>query len=128
MLEKNNREHIKLLYEKFEKINSYIKSAIKKEDMETIQNIFDTKNELIKEIVSFEKIYHQEIKKDKELLNFKLKLIEEEKINIKLMENLKTKAMREIVNTSKTKKIYTAYEPSLSQTQSTIELTDDDEN
>ncbi len=127
MLTQNDKEYIKLLYDNFLKINLYIKSAIENEDLEQIENIFQSKNQLIKEIVSFEKIHHEEIKKDEHLLKYKLDLIEKEKENIKLLENIQLKAKSEINQTSKTKKLYNAYEPTLNQTHSTIEILDDSE-
>lgn len=126
MLSENDKEHIKLLYDKFLKINQYIRTSIENIDMETIENIFNTKNQLIKQIVSFEKIYHKEIKEDKELLALKLDLIEKEKENIVLMEELKEKLTQEFSKAGKMKKIYSAYEPSLNEVRSTFEVNNED--
>lgn len=126
MLSENDKEHIKLLYDKFLKINQYIRTSIANIDMETIENIFNTKNQLIKQIVSFEKIYHKEIKEDEELLALKLDLIEKEKENIVLMEELKEKLTQEFSKAGKMKKIYSAYEPSLNEVRSTFEVNNED--
>lgn len=126
MLNENDKEHIKLLYDKFSKINQYVRTSIENIDMETIENIFSTKNQLIKQIVSFEKIYHKEIKEDKELLALKLDLIEKEKENIVLLEELKEKLTQEFSKAGKMKKIYSAYEPSLNEIHSTFEINNEE--
>lgn len=126
MLDKNNRDHIKLLYDNFFKVNQYIKQAIEKGEIETIENILGKKNALIKQIVSFEKVHQKEIKQDKELYSIKLHLIEKEKENIKLLEELKEKTTKEYSKASKMKKLYSAYEPSLNKTRSTFEINNEE--
>ena len=125
-MQKNDIEHIKLLYSNFEKINLYIKQAIEKNEIETIQNIFSSKNKLIKQIVAFEKIHHKEIKENEELFSIKMKLIEKEKENIKLLEELKISLTKEYTKTNKTKKLHNAYEPSLNETRSTFDFVDEE--
>ena len=126
LLNQNDREYIKLLYDNFLKINLYIKDAIKKHDNETINYIFGKKNQLIKQITSFEKIHQKEIKEDKELYSIKLDLIKKEKENISLLEKIKKEAQDEFDKIKKTKKLYQAYEPALNETRSTVDIKDEE--
>lgn len=126
LLNQNDREYIKLLYDNFLKINLYIKDAIKKRDIETINYIFGKKNQLIKQITSFEKIHQKEIKEDKELYSIKLDLIKKEKENISLLEKIKKEAQDEFDKIKKTKKLYQAYEPALNETRSTVDIKDEE--
>ena len=126
LLNQNDREYIKLLYDNFLKINLYIKDAIKKHDIETINYIFGKKNQLIKQITSFEKIHQKEIKEDKELYSIKLDLIKKEKENISLLEKIKKEAQDEFDKIKKTKKLYQAYEPALGETRSTVDIKDEE--
>ncbi len=126
MLDTNNSNHLNLLYEQLINFNNEIKNAILKADMDTLENSTRNKQILIDKILAFEKPYIEDIKKDQYLYSKRLKIAQMEEENINLLGSIKEELRAKILSVSKTKKIFSAYEPSINNVQSTFEIQDDE--
>lgn len=126
MLRINDYNHLKLLYDKFLKMNQYIKDLIKKNDWDSIDIAVQEKNSLLRQIILFEKPYIKEIKDNDELNSLRLHLIELEKENIELVKAAKEELIGEIGNIKKVKRVLNAYEPKTNDSISTFEINDDE--
>lgn len=124
MLRINDYNHLKLLYEKFSKMNAYIKDLINKGDWDGVDFAVQDKNSLLRQIILFEKPHIKEIKTNEELNALRLHLIELEKENIELVKEMKEKLLSQIGSVKKAKRILNAYEP-VDTTVSTFEISDD---
>lgn len=126
MLDTNNSNHLNLLYEQLINFNNEIKNAILKADMDTLENSTRNKQALIDKILAFEKPYIEDIKKDQYLYSKRLKIAQMEQENINLLGSIKEELRAKILSVSKTKRIFSAYEPSINNVQSTFEIQDDE--
>lgn len=126
MLDTNNSNHLNLLYEQLINFNNEIKNAILKADMDTLENSTRNKQILIDKILAFEKPYIEDIKKDQYLYSKRLKIAQMEEENINLLGSIKEELRAKILSVSKTKRIFSAYEPSINNVQSTFEIQDDE--
>lgn len=126
MLSINDCSHLKLLYEQFLKQNTYIRDLILKDDWESVDIAVQEKEKLIRQIVRFEKPRLKDIKENQELNDMRLNLIKLEEDNIDLVKSLKDKALSEISNVKKAKKIMNAYEPLTNNVISTLDILDEE--
>ena len=126
MISSNDFSHLKLLYERFLKMNFSIKDFLESEKFEDADILIQQKEVLLNEIISFEKPRLDDIKKNNELNTIRLKLIELEKNNFDLISTMKNNLSKELKEVKKTKKIIHAYEPKLGNNISTFEIKDDD--
>ena len=122
MLSINDYNHLKLLYDKFFKSNAHIKALIKADDWDSVDIAVQEKESLIRQIIFFEKARLKEIKANKELMSLRNKLVELEKENIELVKSIKEDFFKQISDIKKTKKVLSAYEPSLNSGFSTFEV------
>ncbi len=122
MLSINDYNHLKLLYERFLKMNSHIKTLVLKGEWQNVDFAVQEKEVLLKQILLFEKPRLKEIKENKELNKIRLELIDLEKENIILIKKLRIKLIRELSGVKKTKKVLNAYEPSANAVISTFEI------
>ena len=125
MLSINDFNHLKLLYDQFFKFNQHIKSLIENGDWEAVDLAIQEKEKLQRRILSFEKPHIEDIKKIKELDEFRKKLIKLEIENIELVKSLKSDILKEISNVKLAKKILNTYEPSSNKIISTFEIKDE---
>jgi len=126
MLDDTTEKQLNLLYEQLLKFNGEIRKAIEKADINLALNSANNKQILIEKIVAFEKPYIEDIKKNSYLYSKRLKIAEFEKENIELLNSLKDEARRKLNSISKTKKIFSAYEPAINDAKSTFNLSDTD--
>ena len=124
MLQSEDIEYLKLLYSQLLTLNSQIKISVEKRDFDTLEGQVVDKDKLIDKIVSFEKPRKDDIKNEYTLISLRNKVIEAEKENIKFLNSIKDKTKEEITSINKTKKIYNAYEPSINNVKSTIDVQD----
>ena len=125
MLSINDFNHLKLLYEQFLKMNSHIRSLIENGDWEAVDIAIQEKEVLQRRILNFEKPHIDDIKKIKELYNFRMKLIKLENDNIELVKSLRENILKEISNVKMAKKILNTYEPASNKIVSTFEVTNE---
>ncbi len=125
MLSINDFNHLKLLYDQFLKFNQHIKSLIENGDWEAVDLAIQEKEKLQRRILSFEKPHIEDIKKIKELDEFRKKLIKLEIENIELVKSLKSNILKEISSVKLAKKILNTYEPSSNKIISTFEIKDE---
>ena len=125
MLSINDYNHLKLLYEQFFKSNSHIASLINQDDWDSVDIAIQQKESLLRQIIFFEKPRLDKIKQNKELNQYRLKLVELEKQNIELVKTMKQKLIADISNVKKAKKILNTYEPVSNKSVSTFEVRDD---
>ena len=124
MLQSEDIEYLKMLYNELLNLNAQIKISAEKRDFETIQTQIADKDKLIDKIISFETPRKEDIKDDFALINLRNKVVEAEKENIKYINSVKDDTQKEMSSISKTKKIYNAYEPAINDVQSTIDIQD----
>lgn len=124
MLQSEDIEYLKMLYNELLNLNAQIKISAEKRDFETIQTQIADKDKLIDKIISFETPRKEDIKDDFALINLRNKVIEAEKENIKYLNSVKDDTQKEMSSISKTKKIYNAYEPAVNDVQSTVDIQD----
>lgn len=122
MLSPNDYNHLKLLYEKFEKSNSHIKSLITEMKWDDVDVAVQEKDNILRQIIFFEKPRLDDIKENKELNSIRLNLIELEKQNIELVKSLREQIKNDLVNVKKNKKLISAYEPSVNDVVSTYDI------
>lgn len=127
MLSVTEYNYIKLLYDKYKKSNEYIKGLMEKDEWDSVEYAVSDKNELIKQIMQFEKVHKENIKLNPELTKLRNQLVAMEKSNIELLKTLKEQAQNEFDSVSKAKKVLNKYEPEASDGISTIDITDEDE-
>ena len=125
MLSINDFNHLKLLYDQFLKFNQHIKSLIENGDWEAVDLAIQEKEKLQRRILSFERPHIEDIKKIKELDEFRKKLIRLEIENIELVKSLKSNILKEISSVKLAKKILNTYEPSSNKIISTFEIKDE---
>jgi len=126
MLSPADYNQLKLLYDKFSKYNAHIKNLIEQEKFDDADFAIQEKESLLRQIIFFEKPRIKEIKENEELNNIRLNLIELEKDNIKLVKSMKENLVRELTDIKRTKKVINAYEPTLNQAVSTIDIKEED--
>lgn len=126
MLSVTDYNHLKLLYDRFLKTNQHIKELIQEARFDDVDIAIQEKEGLLRQIIFFEKPRLNEIKENAELNKQRLNLIELEKENIELIKSMKEELCKEISGVKKTKKIMSAYEPSVSQSSSTIDIVEGD--
>ena len=124
MLQSEDIEYLKMLYNELLDLNAQIKISAEKRDFETIQTQIADKDKLIDKIISFETPRKEDIKDDFALINLRNKVVEAEKENIKYINSVKDDTQKEMSSINKTKKIYNAYEPAINDVQSTIDIQD----
>lgn len=124
MLQSEDIEYLKMLYNELLNLNAQIKISAEKRDFETIQTQIADKDKLIDKIISFETPRKEDIKDDFALINLRNKVVEAEKENIKYLNSVKDDTQKEMSSINKTKKIYNAYEPAINDVQSTIDIQD----
>lgn len=122
MLSIDDYKHLKLLYSRFEAMNLHLKKLIIQNDWDSVEVAVKQKDDLLRQIIFFEKPRVAEIKENHELYQKKLQIIELEKENISLVIEMKQKLKQEILNASKAKRILNTYEPNSNIAKSTIEL------
>ena len=125
MLTPSDYEHLKLLYERFRKTNLYIKELIASQNFDDADSAIQEKESILRQIIFFEKPRLKDIKENAELNKIRLELIELEKNNIELIKTLKEELLKQFTDIKKTKKVINAYEPSLSESFSTIDIKED---
>ncbi len=118
--------HLKLLYDKFREINSQIKELIKNENIDELDIVVQEKESVLRQIIFFEKSRIKDIKENSELNSIRLNLVELEKENIELLKSVKENMTKELTDIKRTKSVINAYEPSLNQMISTIDIKDTD--
>ncbi len=126
MLSVTDYNHLKLLYDRFLKMNQHIKELIQEARFDDVDIAIQEKEGLLRQIIFFEKPRLNEIKENSELNKQRLNLIELEKENIEIIKSMKEELCKEISGVKKTKKIMSAYEPSVSQSSSTIDIVEGD--
>ena len=124
MLQSEDIEYLKMLYNELLNLNAQIRISAEKRDFETIQTQIADKDKLIDKIISFETPRKEDIKDDFALINLRNKVVEAEKENIKYINSVKDDTQKEMSSINKTKKIYNAYEPAINDVQSTIDIQD----
>ncbi len=124
MLQSEDIEYLKMLYNELLNLNAQIKISAEKRDFETIQTQIADKDKLIDKIISFETPRKEDIKDDFALINLRNKVVEAEKENIKYLNSVKDDTQKEMSSINKTKKIYNAYEPAINDVQSTVDIQD----
>lgn len=124
MLQSEDIEYLKMLYNELLSLNAQIKISAEKRDFETIQTQIADKDKLIDKIISFETPRKVDIKDDFALINLRNKVVEAEKENIKYLNSVKDDTQKEMSSISKIKKIYNAYEPAVNDVQSTVDIQD----
>ena len=126
MLSINDYNHLKLLYDEFLKKNLYIKDIIQKDLWDDIEVAIKDKEDLMRQILFFEKPRLKQIKDNAELNKIRLKLIDLEKENIALIVEKRQHLTHDLKKTKKIKKILNAYEPTSRYTKSTFEVRQED--
>ena len=125
MLTPSDFQQLKLLYDRFAKMNAQINSLINLREFDELDDVVQKKDKLLKQIIFFEKSRIKDIKENSELDKIRINLIELEKQNIQLIKQLKEDMTKEFSDIKKSKKIISAYEPSLSEGVSTIDIKDE---
>ena len=125
MLSVNDYNHLKLLYDKFFKSNSHIKSLIEIGDWDSVDIAVQEKDAIISQIIFFEKPRLEQVKANKELMQLRNQLVELEKNNIELVKMKKQELLVELTSVKKAKKVLNTYEPYANKTISTFEVRDD---
>ena len=126
MLSVNDYNHLKLLYDLFLKSNTHIKNLINEERLEDVDVAIQEKENILRQIIFFEKPRLKDIKDNPELHKLRTHLIELEKENIELMKTLREKFVKDLSNVKKTRKVLNAYEPALNEASSTIDIKEED--
>ena len=126
MLTPADYNQLKLLYDKFLEHNLYIKELIGQKKFDYVDIAIQEKESLLRQIIFFEKSRIKDIKENSELDKIRLNLIELEKENIRLVKSMKENITRELLDIKKTKNVYSAYEPSLNETVSTVDIKQED--
>lgn len=122
MLSINDYNHLKLLYERFFKMNAHIKDLVLKAEWESVDFAVQEKDALLRQIVLFEKPRLKDIKASDELNKIRLELIELEKENINIIKKLRISLIRELSGVKKSKKVLNTYEPTTNNIISTFEI------
>ena len=126
MLTPADYSQLKLLYENFMKHNALIKELITQERFDDVDVAVQEKEGILRQIIFFEKSRINEIKENPELNKMRLNLIELEKENIELIKSMKENLAKELIDIKKTKNLHNAYEPSLVETVSTVDIKQED--
>ena len=126
MLSGNDVSHLKLLYEKYHKMNLQIRELLKTNDFDSIEYVISNKEILLKQIMLFEKPRLENIKQNDELLKIRQDVAVFEKSNIELLKTLKIHLEKEVGSVKKAKKVLHAYEPVAQKRISTFEIEADD--
>ncbi len=126
MLNINDYNHLKLLYDKFLKANQQIKNLVLDNDWESVDIAIQEKESLLRQIIHFEKPRIKEIKANSELYKLRLELIELEKENIVLIKDLKNNLLKDLTKVKKVGKVLRTYEPFIKDSVSTIDIKDDE--
>lgn len=126
MLTPADYNQLKLLYNSFLKCNTHIKELLKQEKFDDVDVAIQEKESLLRQIIFFEKSRIKDIKENSELNTIRLNLIELEKENIELVKATKEKLAKELSDIKKTKNVYNAYEPSLIENISTVDIKTED--
>jgi hypothetical protein len=127
MLSITEYNYIKLLYDKLQKSVDYIKNLMENNEWDSVEYAVSDKENLIKQIVQFEKVHIEKIKLNSELMKIRNNLVKLEKENIALVKKMQEDLKKEISSTIKAKKVLNTYEPDSSMSLSTIDISDVDE-
>lgn len=122
MLSINDYNHLKLLYDKFFKSNSHIRTLIEADDWDSVDIAIQEKESIIRQIIFFEKARINEVKANKELMTLRNRLVELEKENIELVKKIKEDFFNQLLSIKKAKKVLNAYEPATNNVVSTFEV------
>ena len=122
MLTPSDYSNLKLLYDSFLKTNIKIKELIQEQNFDDLDIIVQEKEDLLRKIIFFEKPRIADVKENSELNAIRLKLIDLEKENIALLNKVRQDLMMEYSDIKKSKKVISAYEPSLAEASSTIDI------
>jgi len=125
MLTPNDYSHLKLLYDRFEKMNASIKNFAELRDWTSIENLIPIKEDLMRQIIFFEKPRLNFIKENDELNKLRIHLIELEKENIKLIKTIQTETKSELISIKKAKNLINTYEPETKNSVSTFQIIED---
>ena len=126
MLTPSDYNHLKLLYDRFFKMNQRIKELILEQNFSDTDKAVQEKESLLRQIIFFEKPRIKDIKENVELNNIRINLIELEKENIEILKSMKAKLFQDFSDIKKTQKVINAYEPSLTQNISTVDIKEED--
>ena len=126
MLSINDYNHLKLLYDKFFKSNAHIRSLIEANDWDSVDIAIQEKENIIRQIIFFEKPRRNEDKENDEIMLLRNKLVELEKENIELVKKIKEEFFNQLLSIKKAKKVLNAYEPNTSNVVSTFEINSED--
>ena len=122
MLSINDYNHLKLLYDRFFKSNAHIKTLIMSDDWDSVDIAIQEKEDIIRQIIFFEKPRLEEVKENNELMSLRKKLVELEKENIELVKKLKQDYLNKLLTIKKAKKVLNTYEPTTNDVVSTFEV------
>jgi hypothetical protein len=125
-ISQNDINHLKLLYEKYHKMNLQIREFLKVNDFDSIEYVISNKENLLKQIMQFEKPRLQDIMKNEELVEQRKSVAVFDKSNIELLKTLKLRLEKEVASIKKAKKVLHAYEPMAQKTMSTFEIETED--
>jgi len=125
MLSVNDYNHLKLLYDNFFKFNAHISDLIKQGDWDSVDIAVQEKENIIRQIIFFEKPRIEQIKTNKEIMTYRNKLVELEKANIELVKTAKQQLISELTVVKKAKKVLNTYEPMSNSAISTFEISDE---
>ena len=126
MLSINDYNHLKLLYDQFFKSNSHIASLINQDDWDSVDIAIQEKENIIRQIIFFEKPRLEQVKNNKDLMTLRNKLVELEKSNIELVKAKKQALVSDLVNVKKARKVLNAYEPTTNVSISTFEVKEEE--
>ena len=76
MLSFNDFNHLKLLYEQFFKSNAHIKTLIENGDWDSVDIAIQEKENIIRQIIFFEKPRLEQVKNNKDLMTLRNQLVE----------------------------------------------------
>ena len=124
MLSVNDYNHLKLLYDNFFKSNAHIKSLIEADDWDSVDIAIQEKENIIRQIIFFEKPRLEQVKNNKELMTLRNKLVELEKSNIVLVNSKKEALFKSLIDVKKAKKVLNTYEPASNVSITTIDIVD----
>ncbi len=124
MLSVSDYNQLKILYDTYKKSSLLIKQLAEADDWDSVENAVAEKDALLRKIIFFEKPRIKDIKDNSELIRIRNEIIEIEKRNIVLINQLKDAISHEISGVKSKKKIYGAYAPLGQDSVSTFQIND----
>ena len=122
MLSVADFNQLKLLYDIFKKTNIHIKELINEQKWDDVDIAIQEKENILRQIIFFEKPRLKDIKENDELNKIRLELIELEKENIVLVKTAQNAMRKDLAGVKKTKKLLSAYEPGVNNPKSTYDV------